>query len=149
MKIKKGYTLIEILMVMAIIAILMALSAVAFLSARTTARDAKRKTDLEQIRGALETYKADHNVYPGSQSTPSVSAGYTKDTLTTLVDNNYIAVLPSDPSSTANYSYVPLSSGYALCTHLENAGTSTAPDCSTDCGTAALNKMCNYEVKNP
>lgn len=155
LKKQKGYTLIEVLMVLAIIGILLALSAVAFLSARKTSRDAKRKTDLEQIRGALETYKADNNVYPGLTSTPALSGSDKVDTslISFLVTQSYISVLPQDPLSTLYYYYVPLSNGYALCAYLEGGSSASAPDCTTggiDCGIInGSTAACNYEVKNP
>jgi general secretion pathway protein G len=148
---KKGYTLIEVLMVLAIIGILLALSAVAFLSARKTARDAKRKTDIEQIRGALETYKADKNVYPGSQSTPVQAADYVDNALSGFLVSNYISMLPTDPVSTLKYYYVPLIGGYALCSYLEGGNSGLSTNCqSHDCGTLnGSTVVCNYEIRNP
>lgn len=63
---KKGFTLIELLVAMTIVAVLMGLALVSFQGAKKTARDGKRKTDLEQLRSALEMYRADngHYFYP-------------------------------------------------------------------------------------
>lgn len=154
MKKTKGYTLIEILLVLAIIGILVALSSVAFLSARKTARDAKRKTDLEQIRGALETYKTDKNFYPGSLSTPPQSGSGPVSVLSVFLtggSSSYISSIPSDPISTLQYYYVPLSNGYALCAYLENGSSTAVPNCASgECGSLdAATVNCNYEVKNP
>ncbi|MBI3384754.1 prepilin-type N-terminal cleavage/methylation domain-containing protein [Candidatus Gottesmanbacteria bacterium] len=150
---KRGYTLLEILMVMGIIGILLAVSASAFLSARLTARDARRKTDLEQIRGAIETYKADKNVYPGSQSVPTQSSGNVSSLATFLVSgsNQYISAIPSDPISTMQYYYIPTATGYYLCASLEGLPNTASTNCgSGDCGVSSnLAKVCNYEVKNP
>ena len=59
-----AFSLIELLVVIAIIAILLAVSAFGLQGSRASARDAKRKSDLEAIRSALELYKSDHNYYP-------------------------------------------------------------------------------------
>lgn len=150
---KKGYTLLEILMVMGIIGILIAVSTSAFLSARLTARDARRKTDLEQIRGALETYKADKNVYPGSQSTPTQSGGNASSLATFLVSgsNQYISAIPQDPISTMQYYYIPTATGYYICASLEGQPAVVSANCgSADCGVnGGVLRICNYEVKNP
>ena len=56
-----GFTLVELLVVIAIIVILISVSLVGLTGSRETARDAKRKADLEAIRSALELYKSDNN----------------------------------------------------------------------------------------
>ncbi|MCK4588676.1 prepilin-type N-terminal cleavage/methylation domain-containing protein, partial [Candidatus Woesebacteria bacterium] len=61
---KKGFTLIELLVVISIIGILLALSIFGLQGARKSARDSKRKADIELIRSGIEIYKADCNVYP-------------------------------------------------------------------------------------
>jgi prepilin-type N-terminal cleavage/methylation domain-containing protein len=61
---KSGFTLVELLVVIAIIVILISASLIGLSGSRETARDAKRKTDLEAIRSALELYKSDNNKYP-------------------------------------------------------------------------------------
>jgi len=68
LKIKNGFTLIELLVVMVIIGLLAGLILPNFMSARERARDARRKSDLEQIQKALELYKMDKSppVYPAS-----------------------------------------------------------------------------------
>jgi prepilin-type N-terminal cleavage/methylation domain-containing protein len=71
-KLLKGFTLIELLVVIAIIGILITVGAVSYQRAVRLSRDSKRKTDLEQIRQALETYRSEEGVYPdtsGWQST--------------------------------------------------------------------------------
>ena len=64
MRIKKGFTLIELLVVISIIGILIAVSIFGLSGARESARDARRKSDLELIRSGLELYRADCNAYP-------------------------------------------------------------------------------------
>ncbi len=112
---KKGFTLIELLVVISIIGILVATGVVGYSRATKLSRDAKRKTDLEQIRQALETYRAELGYYPGS---------------TALLVSSYITTLPIDPKSpTYTYVYAPAAAPaktYSLCASLETV-TSPAP----------------------
>lgn len=156
MKNKKGFTLLEVILVIGIIGILMSISTAAFMSARLTARDARRKADLEQIRGALETYKADNNVYPGQYSTPFMDPGNqhpVSDLIFFLVtENNYLSAVPSDPIANVLYRYVPSGNGYYLCASLEAQPQAMLPECSiaVDCGSlSGSGRMCNYSVRNP
>ena len=61
MKNKNGFTLLELLIVIAIIGILTALATVSYSSAQKKARDAQRKSDLKAIQNAMEQYYADNN----------------------------------------------------------------------------------------
>ncbi len=108
MKHKFGYTLIELLIVITIVGILVAVSTVSYLTASKQSRDTKRKTDLEQIRQALETYRSENGTYPAT---------------TADLEPNYITTLPKDPTDNlTDYSpYTPadLDLTYTLCATLE------------------------------
>lgn len=125
----KGFTLIEILVVMAIIGILAGLTLTAFVGSRKTARDGKRKADLEQIRSALEMCYSDDNRYP-----PSIAGS-----VTCVGGKVYLSPTPTDPVSGTYYYNRPTTTSYRLCTRLETGGTDTCSGCST----------CNYKVTNP
>lgn len=76
----RGFTLIELLVVIAIIGILSSVVLASLNSARAKARDARRLSDLHQIRNALELYASDNNgAYP---------TGY-EETFYWIDDNNY------------------------------------------------------------
>ena len=68
MKIKNGFTFIEILIVVSIIGILASIGMVSYASASKKSRDGKRKADMEQVRAALEMYRVDNDGYPVSGS---------------------------------------------------------------------------------
>ena len=57
-KLKRGFTLIELLVVVAVIGLLATIVVASFTSAQKKARDAKRKSDLDAIKKALELVKS-------------------------------------------------------------------------------------------
>jgi len=74
-----GFTLIELLVVIAIIGLLATLLMSNLMGVRERARDAQRKSDLNQIQKALELYKGNQSpvTYPASLS--SLTADYIKE----------------------------------------------------------------------
>lgn len=143
MKKKKGFTLIEVLVVILIVAILSSLSMVAFAGARKTSRDQKRKADLEQIRSAVEIYRSDCLTYPASLP----SAGSSLTGCPPGNETTYLSSVPSDPG-TYSYRYNFLgANSYCLCAYLEVAGSGTSCECGGDCGSGGV--ACNYFVTNP
>jgi prepilin-type N-terminal cleavage/methylation domain-containing protein len=59
-----AFTLIELLIVVAIIAILAAIAVPNFLEAQTRAKTARCKADLRSLATAVESYRTDNNTYP-------------------------------------------------------------------------------------
>lgn len=94
---RNGFTLIELMVVVAIIGILTALVTVNLSDARERARDVQRKTDLKAIQGALELYKNDQL----PQSYPATATWQTD-----LESSGYIKEVPSDPTFAQSGSWV-------------------------------------------
>jgi general secretion pathway protein G len=131
-----GFTLLELLIVIVIIGILAVLIIPNLASGPARARDAQRKSDLRNIKTALETYYNDNNSYPtagGASCVPSASSclGTVLSTGTTP----YMKVVPNDPKApTQNYAYIPTPAScaagactsYTLTATLENAHDSQA-----------------------
>jgi prepilin-type N-terminal cleavage/methylation domain-containing protein len=64
---RRAFTLIELLIVVAIISILAAIALPNFLEAQTRAKVSRAKADLRSIATALEAYRLDLNDYPPSR----------------------------------------------------------------------------------
>jgi len=149
MKNKKGFTLVELLVVISIIGILSSFAVVSLNSARQKARDALRRGDMAQVRTALNLYYDDNNYQypscgtldtgvpdygadvgsgPGTGSTcySSVLAAALTGGARPLMDR-----LPEEPRNPTNnpdenstyiYRYVSDGSEYALVYMLEESG---------------------------
>jgi prepilin-type N-terminal cleavage/methylation domain-containing protein len=61
---KKGFTLVELLVVISIIGLLSTIAIVSLGSARAKSRDTKRVADMKQMFTALEQYYTDYSGYP-------------------------------------------------------------------------------------
>ncbi len=104
----KGFTLIEVSMVIAIIGLLSSIVLVSMNTAKEKARDAKRKSDLNQIRKALEVSVNNRGYYPGDgqcndKSTCWNSANPIWRYLVT--EDKLLSDLPVDPINDATYYY--------------------------------------------
>ena len=60
----RGFTLIELLVAITIAVVLMTIGIVSFTNAGKSARDVKRRGDLESIRQAMTLYRADEGEFP-------------------------------------------------------------------------------------
>ncbi len=136
-KTRRGFTLIELLVVMTIIVILAGLSLVSYQGAQRSARDGKRKADLEQIRSALEMCYADDDEYSNT-TVPRVRCN--------ISGNIYLDPTPDDPIPAGSYHYALILSktSYYLCAYLENSNPGSCPG-THSCGLGT----CNYGVASP
>lgn len=118
---RPAFTLIEVLVATTIIAVLTAIGVVSYASANRNSRDAKRLADVEQIRSALEMYRADCGSYPEAIT---FGSPLTSSCLGSTV--TYMQQVPQDPkpSSGCDYSYNQVGeNNYTITVCLEKEGT--------------------------
>lgn len=97
-KSKRGFTLIELMVVISIIGLLSSIVLAAMNTARIKGRDTQRIQALEEIRKAITLYYHDHEYYPPVVSnawSATGNAGW--GSLTSALVPTYISVLPKDP----------------------------------------------------
>lgn len=139
---RKGFTLVEVLVAATIIGLLSTIGISGFQAITRSGRDVLRKSDLEQIRSALEIYKSENQKYP-----QPIEKGCDAD-----LTSAYINPYPSDPSKTTYaYCYVPAADPaltYDICAHLENGDKSDYCGGTKACG-GGTNGVCNYKLSNP
>jgi len=118
-----GFTLVELLVVVAIIVILSTVGIASYQGATKSGRDGKRKGDLSQVQAALELYRSQYSTYPGGNYSAMIGI---------LSNAKYISnPTPQDPKGASNgYTYtvgVPAST-YTLCANIEDTtkGNSTS-----------------------
>lgn len=148
----KGFTFIELMVVISIMAILVGAGIVTYTGTNKRSRDARRKTDIEQIRSALEMYRSDNGSYVIQSCTAEPCPIEVAD-LTEL--DNYLPKYPIDPDGTTQYLYYPqniqlvggIYKAYAYCLYavLEIGSDNLATGCTDlNPGTSG-----DYAVKNP
>lgn len=135
----RGFTFIEILVVMVMIAILSTVGMMSYFGYLRSGRDTRRRADIESIRSALELYKSeDANAsYPTTLTELDGSTGGSK----------YIT-LPDDPKRSEGYAYIylPLDAAgvscaavpgtctdYTIAAHLENTPSQLCTATVTGC----------------
>jgi len=116
---KRGFTLLELLIVISIIGILVTVAVASYSSSQQKARNSRRMSDMKSIQNAAEQYYADNNsLYPA--------------------DTNFgVAYLPAGwptdpkPGRTYVYTHVALPESYSACAQMEGSiGNANGPDAS-------------------
>ena len=89
---RHGFTLVELLVVLSILALLLTLAVPKYFTSIEKAKDATLKQDLNTLRESLDKYYADNGQYPRA--------------LDDLVEHKYIRKLPIDPITEKNNTWI-------------------------------------------
>jgi general secretion pathway protein G len=87
-----GFTLIEILVVLAIIAVLLSMVTPKYFSSIDRSKETILKQDLLVMREAIDKFYSDRNTYP--------------ETLDELVQFKYLRLVPEDPITETNATWI-------------------------------------------
>lgn len=106
-----GFTLVELMIVITVIAILATIGVMSFTRVQMQARDTRRKADVRSIETALQAYYTEIGTYPA--------------TVAALVPT-YVPVAPVPPKGAGQTSYTyntDTNTKYAVCAVMETQGT--------------------------
>lgn len=144
----KGFTLVELLVVISIIAILSVIGITVFSSAQKSGRDAKRRMDLKAIAQALEQYKMVNGAYPYNGGVGWVHSTAGSNWMPDLNSFFTGGSVPQDPVNNGAFFDNTAHYGYSYYTHPSYGGTEgswfmlvgvlespTAADLATQCTT--------------
>lgn len=166
--VQRGFTLVELLIVMAILSVLVGLVGMGFRSSQIRGRDAQRKSDLRQVSASLELLFSDYGRYPDDDGAGfikacpfdpnNINSGVCDWGESELGDGKttYLRTMPKDPGSALKYFYrvVPASNNqkYQIFAYLENTQdqdcleeTCQSPPVSFNCGSGSV-RTCNFAV---
>jgi len=107
---QKGFTIVELLIVIVVIAILAAIVIVAYNGVQNRAYDNRRLVDMNNIQKALEIYKIQNGDYPAPTSANEDSTGWetsyvTGKFLAPLITSGAVSAVPVDPINNSTYFY--------------------------------------------
>lgn len=131
---KSGFTMVELLVAVGIIAVLTVVAIVNFGPANKKSRDGRRMADLEKMRIALEMARQIGTTYP---TTANIGVLWGSMGL--------MQTQPRDPKNgTYDYAAGAGNYTYTLRASMEDLGSTNIPAVAGGCGSS-----CNYEVRSP
>lgn len=121
-----GFTLVELLVVVAIIVVVIAIAATSYTTINSRTRDNQRQSDLNKIAQSLEQYYSDHGTYPNTNNGGQFEAAgrsCTNDKICCLLGGTIAQNVQASPPSTwkclapfntyiADYNHIPKDPAY-------------------------------------
>jgi general secretion pathway protein G len=156
-----GFTMIELLIVIAILGMMLAMVSGNYFSSLQRGRDAKRKAELGELKTALNLYYQDYQTYPAADHNQIVACGqegalrncdmtiqcsgefetFSGSDCAAATPKLYMKTLPRDPSHMNNLSFKYINSSsddFCLLTDLENSNdndlATSHARCNSSCG---------------
>ncbi len=110
---QSGFTIVELLIVIVVIAILAAITIVAYNGIQQRARDSQRKSAVAAIQKALEMYRVDNGGYPTCVANVTYQVGGARTScsaesaaFTGSLVPKYLSAVPPDPISIGDYRFL-------------------------------------------
>lgn len=132
---KKGFTLIELMVAIAIVAVLAVIGITLFQGAQASARDTKRRADVDAIAQALENnFDANNGTYTNPVPVSSFTGGN----------------IPVDPLTGSDYTltYGTGDTSFLICTQLEKAGGNSSDVNGTASSGANATFYCRFNQQS-
>ena len=123
MEARRGFTFVEILIVIGILGILTTLIMGNYITSLKRGRDGRRKADLMEIKTALMMYHNDFGGFPGHNGDNKILGctdglqvcNWGEKWEVTTTSMIYMKILPSDPLTSVDYQYAQMDSGNDFC----------------------------------
>lgn len=95
----EGFTIVELLVVLAIIGLLLAVVMASFSAAKAKGRDVERETEIQRLAVELRVFAEKHGRYPAvADGSCDAETSFTANgCLSVLVDEGFLTSLPEDP----------------------------------------------------
>jgi len=109
-KAQRGFTIVELLIVIVIIAILATVVIVAYNGIQSRAYDSRRLSDMQDIQKTIEAYKVTNGAYPPVTAANQDSSWYetsyvTGSFLDSIKSSGIVNKIPVDPVNNSTYFY--------------------------------------------
>jgi len=93
---RRGFTLLELLVSISIMAILLAVVSISTVSYLSSARDAERQSDLQNIKAAIEQYRIQNGRYPNASCGSNC---WSTEATTNFIEglSSVLSPIPNDP----------------------------------------------------
>lgn len=104
----RGFSLIELVVVVSILAILAGVLVPRVTNHMMSARDARRLADVKTIRNAVEQFYMDKGLYPAAKQNGSYGGwdvSHDGNFIPELRDKGYLEEMPTDPVNDSTYHY--------------------------------------------
>lgn len=149
----KGFTLIEVVLAIAIGALIFLLAFVAFRNAQVNRRDSQRRSDVDKIAAEINNYASDHNGNVPSKTAffDSASSGFLKSYVNTLTDpsdnsTTYVTINVTNSNGTTTDNASDLKTTFGSINYASRTGAGTESPLACD-GTTTLTAKNSYVVK--